>query len=303
MELPAVDLNLLVTLDAVLCEGTVTAAARRLGVGQPAVSHALNRLADAFGEPLFVRSGRRVVPTARAEALRGPLRRLLHDARNLLEMDPSADLEQTRRRFRIRCPDLLAPAIPELTRELSHRAPHASLEVSRREGTDVSALESGEADVLLGVERRVEAGLHTRRLGTLKFVVVARTDHPALAKRSPLSQSAWTRYPHIVVKTGSRSRSLVGDALASAGLDRRVGLVLPSFLAALVTAANTDHLFAAPHELVRPLLGPLGLTTRRLPVALEPVSVAAYWHARAQDDAGHRMLRSVVAGVLGEVLG
>ncbi len=292
------DLNLLVTLDAVLREGSVTGAARALGLGQPAVSHALGRLRDALGEPLFVRSGRGIVPTARADAMRGPLARLLADARRLVEPGSSDALAQTRRQFRLRAPDLLGPALPELVEGLSAVAPKATLEVIRRGRDDADALERGETDLVVGVERRSDVGLQTRTLGRLRFVVVARATHPALARRAPLSTRGWTSFPHIVVRSGSASGSLVGDALGRAGLDRHVGLVVPSFLAALVTTAHTDHLFTAPGELVAPLLDPLGLTTRRLPVALDPVPVAAFWHARAHEDPHHRAFRDLVAQTL-----
>ncbi|MCA9705270.1 MAG: LysR family transcriptional regulator [Myxococcales bacterium] len=289
-----IDLNLLGALDALLREGSVTRAARRLGIGQPAASHALGRLRELFGDPLLVRAGRSMVPTPRAEALREPLARLLADAARLVRHELAFDPAQTTRSFVLVCPDLLAPLLPRLSARLHAQAPRARLEVRDRGLDDDQALERGLADVALGPEPAEGVGLRTRGLGTLHWGVVARCDHPALGRGRRLSARAWAEHPHVLVKTGSSSRSFVGAAIERAGLSRRIGLVVPTFLSALVAVAETELFFAAPRELLRPLLPRLGLVVVAPPIEIPPLPIAALWHERYQADPAHRFLRTLV---------
>lgn len=290
----AIDLNLLRTLDALLRESSVTRAARRLGIGQPAASHALGRLRELLGDPLLVRTGRTMVLTPRAQALQEPLARLLADAVRLLRDEPRFDPARTARTFSVICSDVLAPLLPRLSARLGAAAPGARLEVRDRSRDDATALETGQADLALGPGPAEGAGLCTRGLGAIHFGVVARRGHPALRSGGKLRARAWVEHPHVVVRTGNRSRSFVAQALRREGLERRVGLVVPTFLAALVAVAETDLLFAAPRELVEPLLPRLGLVVAAPPIAVPAVPVVAVWHERYQADPAHRFLRGLV---------
>lgn len=287
-----VDLNLLITLDALLAERSVTRAARRLGLGQPAVSHALARLRALLADPLLVRSGRTMIPTPRAEALREPLTRVLADVTRLVRQEASFDPSETTRRFTVICHDLLATALPRVVARLRTEAPGARLELVARSRDDADALLDGRADLFLGPVPSVGPGLRTRGLGALHFGVVARRDHPALADGRPLSLGDWIAYPHVVVRSGGSS---VGRALAHEGVTRVVGLVVPSFLAALVVVAETDLFFAAPQELLQPAAMRLGLTVLAPPVPIPAMPVAAVWHERFDADPGHRFLRTRVS--------
>ena len=135
-----IDLNLLSVLHTLLAEGSVTRAARRLGVGQPAASHALTRLRKLFADPLFVRAGRQLVPTPRAEALREPLARLLAETARLVAHEAGFDPARTTRSFVLVCPDLLAPMLPRLVAHLGAKAPKARLEVVLPRPDDARAL-------------------------------------------------------------------------------------------------------------------------------------------------------------------
>lgn len=298
VDVSTVDLNLLTTLDALLREGSVTRAARRLAIGQPAASHALGRLRVLFGDPLLVRTGRTMVLTPRAEALREPLSRVLGDAARLWREQPRFDPTETRRAFSVACPDVLAPLLPRLCARLYAAAPGARLEVSDRGASDVLALETGQTDLALGPGPAEGAGLLTRGLGHVHFGVVARRGHPALGKGRKLRARAWVEHPHVMVRTGTRSRSFVGEALEREGMQRRVGLVVPTFLAALVAVSETDLFFAAPRELVEPLLPRLGLVVVAPPIAVPAVPIVALWHERFQADPAHRFLRELVLAEL-----
>ncbi len=294
IDISKIDLNLLATLQALLDEGSVTRAARRLGIGQPAASHALARLRELFGDPLFVRSGRGIAPTPRAESLREPLARLLVDVSRLVRHEVTFDAAHSTRAFVLACPDLLAPLLPRMSAHLHEAAPHARLEVRNRSRDDTHALETGQADLALGPGPAQGAGLKTRGLGAIHFGVVARRGHPALGRGHKLRAKAWVRYPHVLVRTGSSSTSVVGTALERAGLQRRIGLVVPTFLCAVVAVCETDLLLAAPRELVSPLAARLDLVVVAPPVPVPAVPIVSLWHERYQADPAHRFFRGVV---------
>ncbi|MFK7988224.1 MAG: LysR family transcriptional regulator [Sandaracinaceae bacterium] len=294
IDITGVDLNLLRTLHALLDEGSVTRAARQLGVGQPATSHALGRLRELFDDPLFVRVGRGLRPTPRAEALRDPLRRWLGDAGRLVRHEVTFDPATTTRTFTLRCPDLLTPAVALLAERMAAEAPGCRLNVTSRGPDDERSLREGAADVLLTATPSSGPGLVQRGLGSVEFHVLFRQAHPRLAKRRRLSKKAWLSEGHVLVRSGHEGRSVVGRALEGAGLERRVALTVPGFLAALVAVSQTDLTFTAPRAPSTPLLAPLKLRTLRPPLPLPKVPVAALWHERLSHDPAHRWFRQWV---------
>ena len=155
--------------------------------------------------------------------------------------------------------------------------------------------EHGFAVVVLNVLPDGETLLgKTALVSELHRPVVARRGHPGFGSGGKLRARAWVEHPHVQVRTGSRSRSFVAEALQREGLERRVGLVVPTFLAALVAVAETDLFFAAPRELVQPLLPRLGLVVVAPPIAVPPVPIVALWHERYQADPAHRFFRTLV---------
>lgn len=293
IDVSTIDLNLLSVLHALLTEGSVTRAARRLGVGQPATSHALTRLRELFADPLFVRGGRQIVPTPRAEALREPLARLLAEAARLVSHETEFDPARTTRSFTLACPDLLAPALPRVIARLAAQAPGASLEVASPRPEDPRALEDGRVDLALSPTPQDGPGLVVRGLGTVRFAVVARRGHP-LVRSGKLGGESWAARPHVLVRTGHGGRHIVGGELERAGFRRRIGLVVPTFLSALVAVAETDLFFTAPRELVAPLAARLDLLLVEPPIAMAAVPVAAVWHERFHADPASRFLRELV---------
>ena len=293
-----IDLNLLKTLDVMLAEQSVTRAAARLGVGQPAASHALARLRELFDDPLLVRVGREMVPTPRAEALLQPLRRLLRDAQELVRHETTFDPAKTTRTFVLLCPDLLAPLLPKTVAAISAAAPHAHIEMRLARGGLARDLEEGSADLALAPLPEKGLGLVQRKLGELTFAVVARRDHPGVGRRRTLSAKRWRAYPHVIVRRGHGGPAIVGGALAAKGFERRIGLVVPTFLAALVAVSETDFFFTVPRQLVRPLIDRLQLRIVEPPFELPMVAAAALWHERLSADPAHRFLRQIVIAEL-----
>ncbi len=140
-----------------------------------------------------------------------------------------------------------------------------------------------------------------RTLGRVHWAIFGRTGHPAMRKpRLPLA--AWLAHPHVVVRTGNASPSLVERALAAAGRTRHVGVVAPGFVAAALVVARTDLLLAAPRQLLAPLARELGLVQRPPPLALPAVPAVAIWPQRLHLDPGHRWFRGVVGDVITRVL-
>ena len=296
------DLNLLRTLDALLETQSVTRAATKLGLGQPATSHALARLREAFDDPLFVRSGRGMQPTPRALALREPVRRWLEEGQRLVRDVGQEDPSLTERTFELRLPDLVAPLYPAIARAVHEVTPRARLAFRSRASNDPVDLASGAADLLITPLPPDGPGLVSRRLGRLRFGVVARSAHPGIGRSARLGLRSYLAHGHVVVRTGHGGRSIVQDALARAGHERRISFEVPSFLAALVTVANTDALFTVPVEPARPLFDSLGLVGLRLPVEVAPVLVAAVWHERFHADAVHRLIRGAIVRSLDQFL-
>jgi len=301
VDISRVDLNLLVALDVLLREGNVTRAARRLGRTQPAMSHALGRLRETFEDPLLVRSGRGMIPTPRAEALREPLRRALAELARLLHEGGDFDPAGSTRAFRLVCPDLLAWFLPDLLAAMSRVAPGVTLDV-RPPGADLGG-SLASADLALGASESPGAGLVRVGLGEVTQVILARRDHPGLSSRGRLTKAKWLAYPHIQVGGADASQGFVERALEVAGLRRTVGLRVPGFLVAPEVVARTDFFFAAPRELVEPLASRLDLRMLKPPIPMPPVPVSAFWHERVRADAGHRWFRDIVVGQVRALLG
>lgn len=293
--LASLDLNLLHTLDVLLRTRSVTRAAEQLGRSQPAVSHALQRLRDALHDPLLVRSGRGMVLTPRAEALRPGLAALLNELRRLLTVGGQFDPTTAQRTFTLACPDMLGPVVPMVLAALSE-APGVSLVL--QVGSDASQV--GAVDLVLGVMPESAPGVMVRRLGPLRQRVALSADHPAL--RQPWTPQTYTAWPHILVRTPGTGESLVGRALAAAGLQRRIGLTVPTFLLAPHVAASSRMLFTGAGILLEQVAAPLRLVLRDPPVPMPGVIAAAMWSERVSADPGHRWFRARVISVLTALL-
>jgi DNA-binding transcriptional LysR family regulator len=291
IDIASIDLNLLLALDALLETQHVTRAAKRIGLTQSSMSHALARLRELFGDPLLVRAGRGMVPTPRAEALREPLRRVLAEVSRLLREEGQFDAQRSTRTFVLSSPDLLAPMLPALLAAMRTEAPHVRLEVRAMAGDPSLELASGAVDLALAPARSEGPGLVQRSLGTLRWVVLARRDHPA---RRRFDAEKWVRYPHVQVAPGGGTRNVIDDAIARTGLRREIGVVVPSFLAAPEIVAQTDLFFTAPRELVEPIAARLDLVLLEPPIPIGPVPVASLFHERMQSDPAHTWFRELV---------
>lgn len=292
--LAGVDLNLIVALHALLEEPTVTAAARRVGLSQPAMSHALGRLREHFDDPLLVRTGRRMVPTARALALREQLRPMVRQLEGLMTPEPPA-LATVEMTLRLVTDDAVGCAwLPQVLRALQQRAPGVELDISQRGPPGRKArLRRGEVDLALGHFSSAGLDLHRVELRREAWACALRGGHPALKGAWTLAR--WAALEHAIVSPTGGRRGEVDRLLEARGLSRRVRVSAPHFSTALALVAETDLVLTTYASVARRLAPSFGLALRPPPLAMPDFPVHLLWHPRTDSDPAQRWLRGVIA--------
>lgn len=285
------DLNLLRALDALLDERNVTRAAQRLSLTQPAVSAMLTRLRESFGDPLFVRSQRGIVPTERALQLAAPLKQVLADIEKM--MQPQAFVPETAEMtFTIASTDyaLRALVVPFLAR-LRETAPGIRAVVVPVQHERLFAqLESGDVDMALITPDTTPPDLHARHLFDEHYVCVMRADHPAAARRLTLDR--FCALDHALVSyAGGSLRGVTDEALARLGRSRRVTVSVNSFLVLPEILATSDLIAVVPSRLAQ---GLSGLKIVEPPLEIPGFSKTLAWHERAHRAAAHQWVRGVM---------
>ncbi|MBF6990290.1 MULTISPECIES: LysR family transcriptional regulator [Cupriavidus] len=292
------DLNLLVTLDVLLSEHNVTRAAQRLHFSQPSVSVHLARLRDYFGDPLLLPGPRGMRPTARAESLREPLREALAALEHAVSPDSPFDPAAATHTWRVAATDygestIVLPAI----RALRTAAPGARLAVLEMVPSRIARqCEQGELDLAFHTTEGSPPALHRRALFTERYVLAGRGGHPRLKRRPTLAQ--FCALEHVMVSPdGGGFSGVTDEALALAGMQRRVVLSVPHFLFVAAVLASTDLVAMVPQRLVR--------DAPALRVVEPPVEVPGYemsmlWHERVHRDPAHRWLREQIVASLSQ---
>ncbi|MEM9072761.1 MAG: LysR family transcriptional regulator [Myxococcota bacterium] len=284
------DLAVLATLDALLQEGSVSGAARRLGLSAPAVSHALAKLRDRFGDPLLVRAGRSMVLTPRAEALKPKVQDAMSVAARVFEDEGDFVPGSMSRTFSITMTDYVLTVFGgALDAALQEAAPGLDLRVFLNAVDDPQKLRSGETDLAIGIYGELPPELRTRVIITDRFVCAVRKDHPVVRKRLSLAQ--FLKLEHIQVAPRGRPGGYVDELLQERGATRRVARAVPFFRAALELTANSDRVVTISERIARKLGPPLGLKILEPPLPFEPFALSMVWHPRFDADPGHRWLR------------
>jgi DNA-binding transcriptional LysR family regulator len=292
INLPDIDLNLLVALEALLQEQHVTRAARRLGRSQPAASHALSRLRELFDDPLLVSGAGGMQPTPLAESLLEPLERALRQVESVLVTERGFDQATTTRSFSLGCPDLLATFLPSLLTWMEGQAPGATMEVDSPYLDNVEDdLGKGRFDVIIApIPDAATSRIRQRRVGAVRWYCLMRPGHPALDAEWGLE--SWVSYPHVVVRQERAGVNLIDVAIEAAGLSREIGLTIPQFLLGPPAVETSNLIYAAPHILAADAVERYDLVARPLPVDPPPVDAAVLWHERWDADDGHRWFRT-----------
>ncbi|WP_321936901.1 LysR family transcriptional regulator [Paraburkholderia sp. J8-2] len=289
------DLNLLRALDALLDERNVTRAAQRLSLTQPAVSAMLTRLRESFGDPLFVRSQRGIVPTERALQLAAPLKQVLSEIEQMLQPQAFAPAE-AEMTLTLASTDyaLRAVVVPFLAR-LRESAPGVRAVIVPVQHERLQAqLESGDVDMALITPESTPADLHARHLFDERYVCVMRADHPAAARRLTLER--FCALDHALVSYAGASLSGVTDeALARLGRARRVTVSVNSFLVLPDILLTSDLIAVVPSRLVKDARGSAqGLVVIDPPLEIPGFTKTLAWHERTHRSPGHQWVRALL---------
>jgi DNA-binding transcriptional LysR family regulator len=295
MNLSALDLNLLVALDALLRDANVSRAALRIGLSQPAASHALQRLREVLGDPLLVRVGARMELTPRAQGLRGPLAQALDQVRGLF-IPEAFDASSSERQFRLMMPDLAVELLmPPLMTKIAQAAPNVRLDIVPWRGPAIFNAEFARTiDLVISIGNAFK-GFHRQLLYTDRDALAVRRGHPAGAKLSRRETFLGARHVAVVIR--GQNEDLVDGWLRSKGIERRIALVVPGYIEAMHVAARTDLVAFVPRRLISALTRPLALAA--VPPPLDPgIDEQFMFHpTRAQFDPGSIWLRSLMLGI------
>lgn len=296
-DIKTLDLNLLRALDALLDERNVTRAAARLGLTQPAVSGMLTRLRENFGDQLFIRSQRGIVPTPRALQLAGMVKQVLGEIEILLQ-PPRFEPETADLTITLAATDyaMKAAVVPFLA-ALRQRAPNIRVAVRPVQNDHLaSQFEKGEIDLALLTPETTPEGLRSRRLFDEDYVCALRADHSEACPER-LTLERFCALDHALMShTGSVFRGATDDALTKLGRSRRVLVSIPSFLVLMDMLRSSDLIAVLPRRL---MAGADGLALIEPPLEIPGFTKVAAWHERTHRDLGHRWVRSLLFEVCG----
>lgn len=292
MNLASLDLNLLVALDALLLEAGVGRAAMRVGLSQPAMSHALQRLRAMLGDPLLVRVGPRMELTPRAQALRGPLAQTLDQIRGLFIPD-DFDALRSERRFRLMMPDLAGELlVPPLMAKVTELAPNIRLDVVPWRGPAIFNPEFARTiDLVISIGNAFK-GFHRQLLYTDRDALAVRRGHPAGTKLA--RRDIFLSARHIAVVIRGSNADLIDDWLRPKGIERHIALTVPGYIEALHIVARTDLVAFVPSRLIAALAGSLSLITVKPPFDPGIDEQFMFYPTRAQFDPGSVWLRKLM---------
>jgi DNA-binding transcriptional LysR family regulator len=294
MNLRSLDLNLLVILDALLDEAHVSRAADRLGLSQPAASAALQRCRHLFRDELLARGRGTMRLTARAQALRAPLKSLLAGVTDLVD-PPELPLAALRQTLRICMADYPALFVTgPLQRALAEAAPGIDLVIQPWHGAGAAkaALIEGSTDIAISVFPGEDDNIHREELLAEHYVIALRPGHPAIPG---FDLDGWLAYPHILVSGRGETRSPLDAELARIGRSRRVGLVVPSFGMVPDLLRGSDMIAMLPSR-VMAAAGDLVTLPTPIPATGFPLHLA--WHQRRAKDRALRYVAGVLAAAL-----
>jgi DNA-binding transcriptional LysR family regulator len=290
------DLNLLLVLDGVLREGTLSNTAKALNVSQPTISNSLAKLREIFRDELFVRCGNGMRPTPRALALKEPIQRVLGAVKGEILDTVCFDPVTETRPYTITTPDIgETMLLPRVVATLTREAPGINLR-SRVVGPThlEEALEAGEVDLAIGyfpdLARPTTMQQTLFRHG---FACLARTGHPLI--KGDLTLEAFLQAHHVVVAVEGRSQELFEDALAKRGLERRCVLRIPHFMSVPFVVANTDLIVTVPRAVATFFSGLVNLQVLDPPIDVPEFAVRQYWHRRFHHDARVTWLRTIIS--------
>ncbi|WP_394840929.1 LysR substrate-binding domain-containing protein [Pendulispora brunnea] len=296
MDTKRLDLNLLVTLEALLVEQNVTKAAARLHLSQPAVSAQLSRLRDVFEDPLLIPAHRGMTPTARGLELLDPLRHALDQVRAIVATERTFHPAKAKLTITIACTDYVqAAVVMPLVMDLRRKAPGVRVAVRHLDLDQLEAqMARGDVDLALMTPQVAPPSLRTRHLFDERYVLIGRRNHPGL--RHGITLDEFARLEHVIVSLrGGAFVTPVDDTLTALGRSRHVVFSAASFLFVPEIVAQSDFVALVPERLVRDRIDRLKIV--EFPPA-EGFAVGMVWHERTQGHTGHRWIRDAIIAVV-----
>jgi DNA-binding transcriptional LysR family regulator len=293
MDLASLDLNLLVALEALLKEASVSRAGQRVGLSQPAMSHALNKLRIVLADPVLVRVGGRMELTLRAQSLRRPVEDVLERVREVFVSDSFVPASSTRT-FRIFMSDYTSNLLlPSLAKQVRKIAPAVHVEVHSWKGTVTDARDNGKTpDVVVACQTRDLPGFYRQRLFTDRDVCVMHEGHPLSGKA--LALRTFLDTPHVAVESVEFTADPVDTWLQELGHARKVAVTVPHYIDALHLIAQSELIGVIPERLARAYATQLDLVTREVPLDVGTFDEYLLHPARTHTDPGCMWLRGLI---------
>ncbi|HZQ11355.1 MAG TPA: LysR family transcriptional regulator [Pseudolabrys sp.] len=289
------DFNLLVTLDALLAEGSVARAARRLRLSPSAMSRALARLRATTGDPLLVRAGRGLAPSPRAIEMRARVGQIVHAAEAVLSPAEKLDLAQLARTFTLRTSEGFVETFgPGLLARVAEEAPGVRLRFVAKLDRDSEPLRRGAVDLETGVVGKLTGPeVRAQALFQDRFIGVVRKGH-ALSRRK-VTAARYAAAKHILVSRQGLEAGPIDEALKVLGANREVVAIVGGFSTAVALARASDLIASVPERHTEKLR--TGMHSFPLPIPLPDFTVSMLWHPRMDADPAHRWLRGCVRDV------
>jgi DNA-binding transcriptional LysR family regulator len=287
------DLNLLRIFNAVHAEGHIGRAATRLGMTQSAVSHAIQRLRDSVGDPLFIRSGKGVEPTARADGMAALVRESLDSAMAAISTARTFDPATSNRVFHVGLPDhAVAKYAPLIYAAFADGAPNLGIHLHDAPTPEaIRLVEQGELDIAAGVVSDLPKRFKSLPLFTSQHVVIASKQHPHI--KGKVDMAAYRKARHLMYSAPGPMNTGLSDGLAKRGVTRDIGMTISGHLAVPVIIAGSDLIATVSRELVEPYAQKYGLQILKPPFAIPDIQVSLFWHERNDRDAGHQWFREM----------
>jgi DNA-binding transcriptional LysR family regulator len=286
------DFNLLLALNVLLREQSVTVAAEKMHLSVPAMSRTLLRIRKMMGDPILVRAGMHLVPTPKAIEIQSRVAALVEDAHALIHSAPEPPLEELERTFTIRTEDSFVVFVNKINELLQERAPKVMLRFILRTSIDAEALRDGLVHLDIGEIKTKSPEIKMQMLFRSGAIGAARADHPLF--RGKITAKRFASYRHVNASRAEGEIYTPIDAeLKKLGLKRTISLVVPSFGTALLAVANSQMLTTIPRHLGNSAKA-FGLRVFEIPVPVRPVKIFQAWHPRLDADPAHRFLRECV---------
>jgi len=292
-----IDLNLFVVLDAIYTESSITRASETLNLTQPAVSHALARLREVVGDPLFVREGHVMVPTPLTRELIGPVRKALREIGGALSQLNHFDPLTSTKHFKIGMRHVVESAtFPHFAAQICAMAPHVEISAVHHTRDDLqSELATGELDIAIDILLPNVQNVFFKSLGGGGLSVAARRDHPVV--KGALDLETYLSCDHVLASSRRSGVGLEDEELQKIGRERRIRARCQHFWTASQLVASSDMLLTVPSSFAHVLNGVLGNQVLPFPMDVSTLEIYAYWHASADQNPANLWLRQKIGEV------